>query len=50
MGGHSQVISATGEALAMAGVGEEVLSVDVDLDAVSTWREQFPVLADRRLH
>jgi predicted amidohydrolase len=49
MGGHSQVISATGEALAMAGVGEEVLSVDVDLTAVTTWREQFPVLADRRL-
>ena len=49
MGGHSQVISATGEALAMAGSGEEVLSVDVDLAAVTTWREQFPVLRDRRL-
>lgn len=49
MGGHSQVISATGEALAMAGSGEEVLSVEVDLDAVTTWREQFPVLRDRRL-
>jgi predicted amidohydrolase len=49
MGGHSQVVSATGEALAMAGTGEEVLSVEVDLDAVATWREQFPVLRDRRL-
>ncbi|NYG06802.1 putative amidohydrolase [Phycicoccus badiiscoriae] len=49
MGGHSQVISATGEALAMAGSGEEVLSVDVDLAAVGTWREEFPVLQDRRL-
>ena len=49
MGGHSQVVSATGEALAMAGTGEEVLSVEVDLDAVTTWREQFPVLRDRRL-
>ena len=49
MGGHSQVISATGEALAMAGSGEEVLSVDVDLDAITAWREQFPVLDDRRL-
>ena len=49
MGGHSQVVSATGEALAMAGVGEQVLSVDVDLDAITTWREQFPVLRDRRL-
>jgi predicted amidohydrolase len=49
MGGHSQVVSASGEALAMAGTGEEVLSVDIDLDAVTTWREQFPVLQDRRL-
>ena len=48
MGGHSQVISATGDALAMAGMGEEVLSVEVDMDAVTTWREQFPVLRDRR--
>lgn len=49
MGGHSQVISATGEALAMAGSAEQVLSVEVDMDAVTTWREQFPVLRDRRL-
>ena len=49
MGGHSQVVSATGEALAMAGTAEEVLSVEVDMDAVTTWREQFPVLRDRRL-
>jgi predicted amidohydrolase len=49
MGGHSQVVSATGEALAMAGTDEQVLSVEVDLDAVATWREQFPVLRDRRL-
>jgi predicted amidohydrolase len=49
MGGHSQVISAKGEALAMAGSGEEVLSVEVDLAAITTWREQFPVLGDRRL-
>ncbi len=49
MGGHSQVVSASGEALAMAGTAEEVLSVDIDLDAVTTWREQFPVLRDRRL-
>ena len=49
MGGHSQVISARGEALAMAGTDEEVLSVEVDMDAVTTWREQFPVLRDRRL-
>ena len=49
MGGHSQVISAQGEALAMAGPDEEVLSVEVDLDEVAEWRERFPVLRDRRL-
>ena len=49
MGGHSQVVDATGRVLAEAGVGEDVLSVDVDLDEVRQWREAFPVLADRRL-
>lgn len=49
MGGHSQVVMPTGEAVAMAGSGEQVLSVDVDLDAVAEYREAFPVLADRRL-
>lgn len=49
MGGHSQVVSATGEVLAEAGDGEEVLAVDVDLDEVTAWRKRFPVLADRRL-
>lgn len=49
MGGHSQVVMPTGEAIAMAGLGEEVLSVDVDLDAVDVVRESFPVLRDRRL-
>jgi len=49
MGGHSQVISATGEVLAEAGDGEEVLIVDLDLAEITAWREKFPVLADRRL-
>jgi predicted amidohydrolase len=49
MGGHSQVVDAKGEALAMAGEGEQVLSVDIDLEQVAEWREQFPVLRDRRL-
>jgi predicted amidohydrolase len=49
MGGHSQVIDAQGEALAMAGTSEQVLSVEVDMRAVTAWREQFPVLQDRRL-
>ncbi len=49
MGGHSQAVDATGRVLAEAGVGEQVLSVEVDVDAVRQWREDFPVLADRRL-
>ena len=49
MGGHSQVVLPTGEALAIAGLDEQVLSVDVDLSMVDSWRADFPVLADRRL-
>jgi predicted amidohydrolase len=49
MGGHSQVVDATGRVLAEAGTGEEVLVVDLDTAAVDTWRAEFPVLADRRL-
>ena len=49
MGGHSQVIDAAGEPLAMAGLGEEVLSVDIDLGAIDRWREEFPVIGDRRM-
>ena len=37
------------DALAMAGTAEQVLSVDVDMEAVTRWRETFPVLQDRRL-
>ena len=49
MGGASQVVSAQGVVLAEAGPDEEVLSVDIDVDEVSAWRRDFPVLADRRL-
>lgn len=49
MGGHSQVILPTGEAIAVAGSDEQVLSVDVDLSVVADYRASFPVLADRRL-
>ena len=49
MGGHSQVIMPTGDAIAVAGSGEQVLSIDVDLAAVTDYREAFPVLEDRRL-
>lgn len=49
MGGHSAVIAAGGEVLAEASYGEQVLSVEVDLDAIAQTRESFPVLQDRRL-
>jgi predicted amidohydrolase len=50
MGGHSQVVTASGEVLAEAAGGEQqVLSVDVDLEATTAYRVAFPVLDDRRL-
>lgn len=49
MGGHSAVIDPRGEVLAEAGTGQEVLSVEIDPSLVADFREQFPVLADRRL-
>ena len=49
MGGHSQVVGPTGEVLAEAGEGEQVLSVDLDVDGLDDVRGAFPVLADRRL-
>jgi predicted amidohydrolase len=49
MGGHSQVVLPTGDVLAVAGSGEQVLSVEVDMTAVDEYRESFPVLRDRRL-
>jgi len=49
MGGHSQVVDATGEVLAEAGEQETALVVEVDLAALRQYRQDFPVLADRRL-
>jgi predicted amidohydrolase len=50
MGGHSQVVTASGEVLAEApGNEQQVLSVDVDLTATTAYRQTFPVLDDRRL-
>ena len=49
MGGRSQVVSARGEVLAEAGVEEEVLRVEIDLEETTRYRAEFPVLADRRL-
>lgn len=49
LGGHSMVIDPWGAVLVEAGDGEEVLTVDLDLDVVAAARRSFPVLADRRL-
>jgi predicted amidohydrolase len=49
MGGYSQVVLATGEVLAEAGVNEQVLTMDVELSSIAATREAFPVLRDRRL-
>lgn len=45
--GGSQVISPLGEVLARAGESEQLLTVDLDIEAVRSWRREFPCLADR---
>ncbi|TQK53000.1 putative amidohydrolase [Streptomyces sp. SLBN-118] len=47
--GHSVVVDPWGEVLAEAGPGEEVLRVELTAEKVTTTREQFPALKDRRL-
>ena len=47
LGGHSMVISPTGEIIGELGTTEDVLVVDIDLDLVNSWRDKFPVLKDR---
>ena len=49
LGGHSVVVSPTGEVVAQAGEEPEVLVVEVDPDAATRWRAQFPVLEDIRI-
>lgn len=49
MGGCSQVVSPTGNVLARAGTGEEVLHAEIDVCELHEYRRDFPVLSDRRL-
>lgn len=49
LGGHSVAVSPTGEVVAQAGTRAEVVFVEVDPDAPTRWREQFPVLGDTRI-
>lgn len=46
LGGNSAIIDPLGETLARGGQSEEVLSVDLDPDAVTQWRQVFPANAD----
>jgi predicted amidohydrolase len=49
LAGHSVVVDPWGRIIAEAGIGEEVLTVDIDLALVPKIRAEFPVLRDRRL-
>ena len=49
MGGLSQVVMPDGDVAAIAGIHEQVLSVEVDMRVVADYRTSFPVLRDRRL-
>jgi predicted amidohydrolase len=49
MGGSSIVVDPRGTVVAQAGIAEEVLVVEVDVDLPQVWRRQFPVLSDRVL-
>jgi predicted amidohydrolase len=49
MGGRSLVVDARGQVLAEAGDAPTTIAAAVDLVDVSVWREQFPMLGDRRL-
>jgi predicted amidohydrolase len=53
MGGHSQVVDPSGAVIAQAGDGsggassDPVIDIEIDLDAVTVLRREFPALADR---
>ncbi|WP_210366287.1 carbon-nitrogen family hydrolase [Bacillus sp. REN3] len=46
--GHSMIIGPWGEIIAEAGVGEEILVAEIDLDQVQETRSRIPIFADRR--
>ncbi|MCX7049441.1 MAG: carbon-nitrogen family hydrolase [Candidatus Sumerlaeota bacterium] len=46
--GASLVVSPRGEVLAQAGEGEELLLADIHPEEVTSWRNEFPALKDRK--
>jgi predicted amidohydrolase len=48
LGGHSIVVDPQGNVVAEAGAEETVLCADIEPGAAAQWREDFPVLGDRR--
>lgn len=49
LGGHSQVVSPSGEVVARAGTDETTLVTDLDVSAAAALRAAFPVLRDIRI-
>jgi len=49
LAGHSRVVGPWGDVLAEAGTDEGITVVDLDVDAVTQCRAEFPALADRRM-
>ncbi len=49
LGGHSVVVDPKGAVVAQAGTEAEVLFVDIDPDAPTQWRRDFPALEDIRI-
>ena len=47
--GRSQVIDPRGEVLADGGTGEGIITGDLDLDALRSYRAKFPALSDIRM-
>jgi predicted amidohydrolase len=45
--GHSMFVAPTGEVLAEAGTGEELLTAEIDITASRQLRDRFPALSDR---
>lgn len=48
-GGHSLVIGPWGEIIAEAGIGEEILYAEIDLNQVEKIRNTIPIFEDRRV-